>query len=118
MMVLASIGLVRSGFALGAGERRDRGLFGFCQERAKQNAANIEQTPDFKDPLEKDDFKLRSDVNDKIFMVTTILAARKSVQKEILEKQNRNWNFIREYFETSEHIFHVLPYCDQLLSSR
>ena len=51
-------------------------------------------------------------------MVTTELEALKSVQKEMLEVQNRNWRIIGEHFEVFEHNIHVLRDCDQLLFSR
>ena len=118
MMALASVGLFGSGIALGAGDCGLRGIFGSCQERAKQNAAKIEQIAKFTESVAEDVFKLRSDVNDKFFKVTTELAALKSVQKEMLGIQNRNWKVIREHFETFEHNIHVLRDCDQLLFSR
>ena len=62
--------------------------------------------------------KLRNEVNDKFFMVATELEALKSVQKEMLEVQNRNWRIIEEQFEVFQHNIHVLRDCDQLLFSR
>ena len=117
-MALASVGLSASGIALGAGDCGLRGIFGSCQERAKQNAANIEQIATFTESLAEDVFKLRSDVNDNFFMVTTELAALESVQKEMLEIQNRNWKVIQEHFELFEHNFLVLRDCNQPLFSR
>ena len=114
MMALASVGLFGSGIALGAGDCGVREIFGSCQERAKQNAANIEQIATFTESLAEDVFKLRSDVNDKFFMVTTELAALKSVQKEMLEIQNRNWKVLQEHFEIFEHNIHVLRDCEHI----
>ena len=71
MMALASVRLFGSGIALGTGGCGLRGIFGSRQERAKQNAANIEQIAKFTESLAENVFKLRSDVNDKFFMVTT-----------------------------------------------
>ena len=51
-------------------------------------------------------------------MVTTELEVLKSVQKEMLEVQNRNWRIIEEHFEVFQHNIHVLRDCDQLLFSR
>ena len=51
-------------------------------------------------------------------MVTTELEALKSVQKEMLEVQNRNWRIIEEHFEVFQHNIHVLRNCDLLLFSR
>ena len=51
-------------------------------------------------------------------MVTTDLEAVKSVQKEMLDVQNRNWRIIEEHFQVFQHNIHVLRYCDQLLFSR
>ena len=51
-------------------------------------------------------------------MVTTELAALTSIEKEMLEIQNRNWKVIRELFDIFEQNIHVLRDCDQLLFSR
>ena len=48
---------------------------------------------EFTETLTQDVFKLQNEVNDKFFMVPTELEALKSVQKEMLEVQNRNWRF-------------------------
>ena len=57
-------------------------------------------------------------MNDKFFKVTKELEALKSVRKELLEVQNRNWRIIEEHFEVFQYNIHVLRYCDQLLFSR
>ena len=90
IMAVASVGLFGSGIALGSGSCGLRGIFGSCHDRAKQNANNIEKLAEFTESLTQDVFKLRNEVNDKFFMVTTELEALKSVQKEMLEVQNRN----------------------------
>ena len=118
MMALAFVELFGSGIALGTRECGIRGIFGSCQERAKQNAANIEQMAELTESLAEDVFKLRSDVNDKFFMVTTELAALKSVQNEMLAIQNRNCKVIQDYFELFKHKIYDLRGCDQLLFSR
>ena len=51
-------------------------------------------------------------------MVTSELAAIKSVQKEMLEVQNRIWKIIEELFKVSQDNIHVLRDCDQILFSR
>ena len=48
---------------------------------------------EFTETLTQDVFKLRNEVNDKFFVVPTELEALKSVLKEMLEVQNRNWRF-------------------------
>ena len=93
-------------------------FFGCCQERADQDAANIEQLVHVTESLAEDVFKLQSDVNDNFFMVATELAALKSVQNEMLEIQNRIWKVIREHLESFEQQIHVLRDCDQLLFSQ
>ena len=118
MMALASVGLFGSGIALGIGSCGLGGIFGSCHDRAKQNAKNIEKLAKFTESLRQDVFKLRNEVNDKFFMVTTEIEALKSVQKEMLEVQNRNWRIIEEHFEVFQHNIHVLRDCDQLLFSR
>ena len=51
-------------------------------------------------------------------MVTTELEAPKSVQKEMLDVQIRNWRIIEEHFEVFQHNILVLRDCDQVLFSR
>ena len=108
MMALASVGLFGSGIALATGECGFRGIFGSCQERAKQNAANIEQIAQFTESLPEDVSILRSYVNDKFSMITAELATLKSGQNEMLEIQNRNRKVIQVHFEIFEHNIHVL----------
>ena len=79
MMALASVGLFGSGIALGSGSCRSRGIFGSCHDRAKQNAKNNGKLAEFTESLTQDVFKLRNEVNDKFFMVTTELEGLKSV---------------------------------------
>ena len=51
-------------------------------------------------------------------MVTSELAAIKTVQNEMLEVHNRNWQIIEEHFKVIQDNIHVLRDCDQLLFSR
>ena len=118
MMALVSVGLSGSRISLGVGNCGLRGIFGSCHERSKQHAANIQKLAAFTESLTQDVFKLRNEVNDKFFMVTTELEALKSVQKEMLEVQNRNWRNIAEHSEVFQHNIHVLRDCDHLLISR
>ena len=118
MMALASVGLFGSGIALGGGSCGIKGIFGSCQDKSKTNAENIQKHADFTEVLTEDVFKLRNEVNDNFFMVTSELAAIKTVQKEMLEVQNRNWQIIEEHFKLFQDNIHVLRDCDQLLFSR
>ena len=101
MMALASVVLFGSGIALGTGECRLRVIFGSCQERAKQSAANIGQVTELTECIVEDVFELGSAVNDIYFIVAMELAALKSVQKEMLEIHNGNWKVLLELFEIS-----------------
>ena len=114
-MALASLVLFGSGIALGSGSCGLGGIFGSCHDRAKQSARNIEKLADFTENLTQDVFKLRNEVNDKFFMVTTEFEALESVQKKMLQVQNCNWRIIEEHFEVFQHNIHVLRDCDQLL---
>ena len=118
MMALVSVGHFGSGITLGRSSFGLRGIFGSCHDRAKQNAKNIEELAEFTESLTQDVFKVRIELNDKFFMVTTELEALKSVQKEMLEVQKRNWRTIEEHFEVFQHNIHVLRDCDQLLFSK
>ena len=95
-------------------ENSDSGTFGSCREHAKQNAANIEKLSEFTDFLAEDVSKVRNEVNEKYFMVLTKIAAVKTVQKDMLEIQNRNWKLIEGPFKNFEHNMHVLRDCDPL----
>ena len=118
MMALASFGLFGSGIALGGGSCGIKGFFGFCHDKSKTNAENIQKLADFTEALTEDVFKLRNEVNEKFFMVMSELAAIKSVQKEMLEVQNRNWQIIEEHLKIFQDNIHVLRDCDQLHFSR
>ena len=114
-MALASFVLFGSGIALGSGSCGLRSIFGSCHDRAKQIGKNIEKLAEFTESLTQDVFKLRNEVNNKFFMVTTEFEALESVQKKMLEVQNCNWRIIEEHFEVFQHNIHVLRDCDQLL---
>ena len=118
MMTLASVGLFGSEIALGGGSCGIKGFFGSCHDKSKTNAEDIQKLAHFTEALTEDVFLLRNEVNDKFFMVTSELAAIKSVQKEMLEVQNRNWQIIEEHFKLFQDNIHVLRDCDQLLFSR
>ena len=117
MMTLASVGLFGSGIALGSGSCEITGIFGSCHDHAMTNAANIEKLADFTEVFTEDVFKLRTKCNEKFFMVTLELAAIKSVQKEMIEVQNRNWQIIEDHFEIFREHIQVLRDCNQLLFS-
>ena len=118
MMTLASVGLFGSGIALGSGSCGLGGSFHSCHDRAKQNAKNIEKLAELTESLTQDVFKLRIEVNDKFFMVTTELEALKSVQKEMLEVQSRNWRIIEEHSEVFQHniVINFFPQDSKLFS--
>ena len=118
MMALASVVLFGSGIALGGGSCGIKGIFGCCHDKSKSNAENIQKLTDFTEALAEDVFKLRTEVHDKFFLVTSELAAIKTVQKEMLEVQNRNWQIIEEPFRVFQDNIHVLRDCDHLLFSR
>ena len=90
MMAFASVGLFGSGIALGGRSCGIKGFFGSCNDKSKSNAEVIQKLADFTEALTQDVFKVRNEVNDKFFTVMSELAAIKSVQKEMLEVQNRN----------------------------
>ena len=117
MMVLVSVGLFGSRNALGTGKRGIRGFFVSCQEGAKK-AAKIEQIAELTESLVEYVFKIWSDVNNKLFMVTTELAALKTVQKKMPEVQSSNRKYIQKHFELFEQNIHVLCDCDQLFFSQ
>ena len=99
MMAFVSERLFGSRIVLGGGNCGIRGIFGSCQDRAKQNAATIIQLFVFPESLAQDAFNLEKHVNDKLFLVAAELAALKSVQGMMLELQIRNWNIFKEVFE-------------------
>ena len=85
MMVLASVGLIGPRITLRGNSCRDEGLFDSCHDKFKRNAENIAKLADFTEALTEDVFKLRNEANDKFFMVTSELAAIKSVQKKMFK---------------------------------
>ena len=107
MMALASVGLFGSGMALGGGSRGIEGIFGSCHDKSKSIAEKIQKLADFTETLTEDVFKIRNEVNDKFFMVTSEFAAIKSVPTEMLEVQKCNWKIIEERFEVFQDNVHV-----------
>ena len=85
MMALASVGIIGSGIALRGESCGIKGIFGSCHDKSKTNAENIQKLADFTEALIEDVFKLRNEANDKFCMVTSELAAIKSVQKKCLK---------------------------------
>ena len=85
MMAHASVGIFGCGIALGGGSCGIKGDFGSLHNKSKSNAEKIPKLADFTEILTEDAFKLRNEVIDNFFMVTSELAAIKSVQRRCLK---------------------------------
>ena len=118
-LAVGAIGPFGGGILMGQSEGCGlKGIFGSCQDRAKVNAQNIANLADFADELALDVHRLRTDSNEKFFMVSKELQAIKQAQNEMLEIQNQNWNIIEQQFEIFARNIHILRDCTQMLYSR
>ena len=117
-VALNSVGLFGSGIALGEGFCGIKGSFGSFHDKSKSNAGVFQNLVDFTEASTEDVFNLRNKLNDKFLMLASELAAIKSVQKEMLQVQNRIWKIVEEHFEVFQDKIQVLRDCDQLVFSR
>ena len=94
MMAPALVGFFGSGIALVRGSCGNKGVFGSCHDKSKSNAEKIQKLADFTEALAEDVFILRTEVHGKFFMVKSDFPAIETVQKGMLEVQNRNVQII------------------------
>ena len=93
MMALATVGLFGSKIDLGTGKCGLGGFIASFHERAKQNASNVEQLAEFTESLAEDVFKLRSEINNNFFTISTELAVlsnpfkRKCLKSKMLTRK-------------------------------
>ena len=73
---------------------------------------------DFSVAVATDLHRLRSNTNEKLFLVSKELAELKKVQDELISIQNHIWKIIDEQLDTFANNIHILRNCDQLLISR
>ena len=117
-LAVASIGLFGGGILVGNQGCGLKGIFGSCQEKAKENA-NIEGMTDFVDELSIDVHRLRAETNEKFFMVSKELrTAIRQAHDEFVKVQNENWRIVEEQFDIFSRNIHLLRDCTQLLFSR
>ena len=118
-LAVGAIGLFGGGVLIGnQGGCGLTGIFGSCQDRAKENAENIVRLADFVEELTIDVHRFRTDANEKFYMVSKELGALHKVQQEMIEIQNQNWAIIEEQFQVFADNIHILRNCDQILFSR
>ena len=108
MIVLSSVGLFGSGIPLGSESCETQEVFGPCHDLVKTNAANIQKLADFTRAPIEDVFKLRSEDNENIFMVNVELAMIESVQQDLIEVQNRNWQLFEDLSELFRENIHEI----------
>ena len=69
-LAVASIGLFGIEILVGNSESGLRGIFGSCQEKAKENAENIMRLADISEAVATDLHRLRSNTNEKLFFLS------------------------------------------------
>ena len=91
------------------------GIFGSCQDQAKENATNIEDLGTVTTILVDHVSKTENDA--KFFNVRNKLAEIEEAQKQMTETLNKNWQVVKEQLKAIEKNFHILRDCTQLLFS-
>ena len=117
---LAAAGLGLFGSGLIAGGSADCGLtgiFGTCQDQSETNAANIEHLGTITSVLTSYVSQLRTNTDEKFFLVSNKLKAIEEAQAQMTETQNKNWQVIQEQFNVIETNFNILRDCNQMLFS-
>ena len=115
---MAGIGLFGSGVLMGNGGGCGlSGIFGSCQDRAKENAANIDRLHSFTSSLTDYVMQIKTATGEKFFLVGNELKEIRETQKQMTETQNKNWAIIEEQFNVFEGNFHILRDCAQMLFS-
>ena len=102
----------------GSGDSRIMGVFGSCQEKAKQNAWNIEKLGEYAISLGQNIQQLANTTDAKFFRVSKELEMLHDIQRQIIETQNRNWRTIEKQFTVFQQNIHEMRICDQLLFTR
>ena len=73
---------------------------------------------DFSEAVATDLHRLRSNTNEKFFLVSKELAELKKVQDEMFSIHNHNWKIIDEQLDTFANNIHILRNCYRLLIFR
>ena len=115
---LAAIGLFGGGIAFGSsGSCGIIGVLGGCHDKAKKNAENIQKLADYTEQIATYVSLVKSETDDKFFLISNELATLHKIQNELIENQNRNWEIIQKQFKVFEKNIRLLQDCDQLLFS-
>ena len=116
---LTAIGLFGSGVLLGGqGGCGLLGIFGTCQDKSKTNAENIIRVADYSEKIGEYVNKLKTEVDDKFYLVSDELKELRKIQQEMAKTQNKNWKIVEEQFAIFEKNIHALVDCDQQLYAR
>ena len=117
-LAASGIGLFGSGLiAGGSAECGLTGIFGTCQDQSQTNAANIEHLGTLTSVLTTYVSQLRTNTDQKFFMVSNKLKEIEEAQSQMTETQNKNWQVIQEQFNVIETNFNILRDCNQMLFS-
>ena len=116
---LSSIGLFGSGLVIGSqGDCGLLGIFGTCQENAKINAENILRIADYSEQIADYVQKLKSQTNEKLYLVSDELKDIRKIQQDMAKLQNKNWQVVMKQFKIFETNMHGLVFCQQQLYAR
>ena len=116
---LAAIGLFGSGVLLGGqGGCGLLGIFGTCQDKSKANAENITRVADYTEQVATFVSKIKSKVDKKFYLVSEELKELKTIQQQMAETQNKNWEIVEEQFAVFEKNMHALNDCYQQIYAR
>ena len=109
---VGAIGLFGGGIMFGSGDCGIMGIFGSCQEKAKQNARNIEKLGEYAISLGQNIQQLANATDAKFFRVSKELEMLHGIQRQIIETQNQNWRAIEKQFNVFRQNIHEMRNCD------
>ena len=115
---VGAIGLFGGCIMFGTGDCGIMGIFGSCQEKAKQNAHNIEKLGDYAISLAQNIQQLENATCAKFFRVSKELERLHGIQRQIIETQNENWRANEKQFNVFPQNIQEMRNCDQLLYTR
>ena len=117
-LAVAGIGLFGSGLMMGgSGKCGLSGILGSCQDQSKTNAANIDDLGTITTILADHVTKMKTDTDQKFFLVGNKLKEVEEAQQQMVETQNQNWQLIEEEFNAISMNFHIPRDCPQMLLS-
>ncbi len=96
-----------------------RGIFGFCQDRTKQNSELIKHTIDHLNAFQEEVLRVQTATNEKfLVLVTSELKNLQNQQRRLAKAQNANMKEVERQFQVMNDNFGYLRNCNAFLYGR